>query len=586
MDDFDHICAEVLFKHGCKVNVQEYSKLSYTWAITVNDYSFTVIIEDFDENFVTLPTARLAYIPDGLSKASPHLLPSLTLCYLDDEDIELDKFNPHYNIRLVLYHINKTLELITSKDCANDEFEQEFESYWKAGSSCYLIGNNNELTAKCYKRKSAVHDTEVTEWVVYDSKNCYRLNNWLNKRQLTEHVVSARTIKVKFTESPNIASFQGDEWPPENWQEFLGWLNNYHPNIAKSMMQKLCESEHERHKVLIFEKLDGNEYIPWFGLRIGLDNDFISLSKRYKGGRKNNKRTKKVTPLHVTTVLMNQKMGGAFQRIFINDATEVHIYGRNNPKKSFINKKVTLIGAGTVGSNLAHQLVKLGIGYGDSGLLNIVDNDVLISSNISRHVLGEEYLGENKAHALAHFLCKNFSWKLNIKSNPLKLTSRVDVLRLLHESDLVIDASGSFELSTLITECNYVNGSNVICPVVHGWVDANGLAVRAILDDGRFGCYRCLFYNKNDKLNQRFVITKKSKPWPSHAAKKVKCGHSYTPYTEDVSLMCASVISQLSSGYLNGKPSPRFRHISLHDSVPETKDQNVKKLKGCPCCGK
>jgi hypothetical protein len=59
------------------------------------------------------------------------------------------------------------------------------------------------------------------------------------------------------------------------------------------------------------------------------------------------------------------------------------------------SKKCLVLGCGSVGSRVAETLIKTGVGG-----MTLVDNDKVRAGNVSRHVLGLDSLGENKAERL------------------------------------------------------------------------------------------------------------------------------------------------------------------------------------------
>jgi hypothetical protein len=71
--------------------------------------------------------------------------------------------------------------------------------------------------------------------------------------------------------------------------------------------------------------------------------------------------------------------------------------------KSIINKSITIIGCGSVGSYIAYFLAKSGFKK-----FNLVDNDTLRIENIARHVCGYRYLNIPKTSALENHLQENF----------------------------------------------------------------------------------------------------------------------------------------------------------------------------------
>ena len=66
-------------------------------------------------------------------------------------------------------------------------------------------------------------------------------------------------------------------------------------------------------------------------------------------------------------------------------------------------KKIALIGAGSLGSPLAASLLRTGLGS-----LLLIDPDTFEDANLGRHVLGVDSLGQSKAKALANKLQRDF----------------------------------------------------------------------------------------------------------------------------------------------------------------------------------
>ncbi|MVF14467.1 ThiF family adenylyltransferase [Ketobacter sp. MCCC 1A13808] len=119
-------------------------------------------------------------------------------------------------------------------------------------------------------------------------------------------------------------------------------------------------------------------------------------------------------------------------------------------------KHVLIIGAGALGSPVAEQLAKSGIGK-----LTLIDDDTLTSANIGRHTLGADSIGLSKVYRLAESIsirwpsCNAIGFSMSIqlwlKSNTLEdvdmimdLTGEpdvrlcIDLERRKHKVDLLI----------------------------------------------------------------------------------------------------------------------------------------------------
>ncbi|MGC1177218.1 MAG: ThiF family adenylyltransferase [Candidatus Saccharimonadales bacterium] len=100
--------------------------------------------------------------------------------------------------------------------------------------------------------------------------------------------------------------------------------------------------------------------------------------------------------------------------------------------------RVTVVGVGTVGSRIAELLAQNGV-----GCLVVVDGDRLEVRNLLRHVLTREYLGRNKAAALAENLRARIpGLEIRAESHYVDSAMPDDALDdLLSEADLIIAAT-------------------------------------------------------------------------------------------------------------------------------------------------
>jgi molybdopterin/thiamine biosynthesis adenylyltransferase len=98
---------------------------------------------------------------------------------------------------------------------------------------------------------------------------------------------------------------------------------------------------------------------------------------------------------------------------------------------------VVSVGAGFVGSTIASELVKCGVGH-----IALVDGDHLEPANLVRHVLGEHYLWANKAEALADHLSTFPGVDVGALNRHIDASiSDTELDALLHAADLIVIAT-------------------------------------------------------------------------------------------------------------------------------------------------
>lgn len=122
-------------------------------------------------------------------------------------------------------------------------------------------------------------------------------------------------------------------------------------------------------------------------------------------------------------------------------------------------KKCLLLGAGTLGSTVAEELIKSGLGK-----LTILDNDELKTGNVCRHRLGLNYLGQNKAESLKiELLRKNPFAEINaLTFSPLSKPE--EFLSEIESSDLIISCLGNDSTELFVNlVCRRVDKPVVYC---------------------------------------------------------------------------------------------------------------------------
>jgi ThiF family protein len=106
--------------------------------------------------------------------------------------------------------------------------------------------------------------------------------------------------------------------------------------------------------------------------------------------------------------------------------------------KMLHERLVVVVGIGTVGSQVAKELARNGVGR-----LRLIDGDRLERANLIRHVLDERYVGRNKAEALAEHLSDSLP-SIGVEALPLYVDGSIsdeDLDHLLANADLVVAAT-------------------------------------------------------------------------------------------------------------------------------------------------
>lgn len=164
-----------------------------------------------------------------------------------------------------------------------------------------------------------------------------------------------------------------------------------------------------------------------------------------------------------------------FKCINAKDTSSSKLYARGGDLKKValnnLNKKIAIIGCGSVGAAIAFKLLKMGCNN-----LLLVDPQYLSSDNIARHILGIEYLEEYKATALKIYLEKQF-----LNTNIEAINSSIeDDFKIIENVDLIVSAIGSD--ANHIEE--YILRSSIkeeLPPTISCWVEAGAVVGHSIL---------------------------------------------------------------------------------------------------------
>ncbi|MCG2826745.1 MAG: ThiF family adenylyltransferase [Thermoplasmatales archaeon] len=157
---------------------------------------------------------------------------------------------------------------------------------------------------------------------------------------------------------------------------------------------------------------------------------------------------------------------------------EIGEEGQNRLSKSF----VVIIGCGALGTTIANNLVRAGIGQ-----IKIIDRDIVEMNNLQRQTLfDEDDIGLPKAQVAVKKLQKvNSKIKLEAVVEDMNNTN---IEEIIGGADLVIDGTDNMETRFLI---NDVCLKHKIPWIYGGAIGTGGMSMNIISDDTP--CFRCVF---------------------------------------------------------------------------------------------
>jgi hypothetical protein len=111
---------------------------------------------------------------------------------------------------------------------------------------------------------------------------------------------------------------------------------------------------------------------------------------------------------------------------------------RSGAPDADVRRRVLLLGAGSLGSAMGENLVRMGLTD-----IGIMDDDLLDAGNLTRHALGMDAVGQNKAHALANALNNSMPDGNAVGFACVFPPIGEDIADKIRSYDIIIDCSGS-----------------------------------------------------------------------------------------------------------------------------------------------
>ncbi len=180
-------------------------------------------------------------------------------------------------------------------------------------------------------------------------------------------------------------------------------------------------------------------------------------------------------------------------------------------------KTVAIIGVGSLGARIAQFLAQSGIGN-----LALIDADVFDLANASRHVLGADALGRNKAEAVASMLRRSLPHHEGVVAYP---ETWQQIFRnnseILTRANLILSLTGNWNADAALSDLQH--SAVPMPPVIYGWVEPYACAAHGVLLKASGPCLRCHFSNTG---RADLHITE----WPEDVETVPVCGAVHTPF--------------------------------------------------------
>ena len=482
-----------------------------------------------------------APLPQQLLPIAPHIGADGFLCYVAVDTVVFDLYKPISQTIASLKRAATVLDQIMAGERV-DDLEEEFFAFWR-GDYCYTdLANldSEDVALFSLGRGQGFVLTDDVERTA--TKFSYRSG------QVESHLNLATKIVTKVRPRPAVGS-----WPPTTFSALLNWQSTLdHPCRQKILDRAVKAYRAGQDEVFILIHAPGYQY-----------GFFVRDLQKFKRASKSDQRI----PIFDAPIEV-------IQVVRMDDR---YIVERNIPGyKTFADKRVALVGCGTIGGYLADLLVRAGAGTG-AGELVLIDNQKLAPENIGRHRLGINRLEINKARGLQAELGTAMPLA-NVTALPQ------DAFTVEFSAfDLIIDATGEQGFGNWMAgqqAARFMLKSGVPIPLLHVWIEGAGEAVRTLFKRHQAeGCFRCLC---DYELEQQFLsVPGGVQPILAGGG----CEGQYVAYPASVSVQAAALAFDAVLAWVNSTPWASLSTRVINQSHTGLNgDLTMPPNPGCPAC--
>ena len=408
------------------------------------------------------------------------------LCLFNQEAIP----NPKMPIEVIKESINKARNIIYDglNGFNKEDFIEEFHAYWISDED--TLGNMDVLFEPLNKveRIKCIHSKDYSFWCCGNNYN--ELIEYA-KKNCQEELVVEDAIYIPMSEKI---------YPPfpHTNKEFYNILSK----SKNGREYKKFLTNRKGNPIILFSQEDKGKYILSCINHIGIFD--------IKGFRKG-----KIAPdiayrmiysdnrvLKLTTEIINRK------RLFYRG-------GDGN----MIDKKVSILGCGSLGGYIAQALTELGVND-----FKLVDAENLRKENIARHICGMDFVDMNKSEAIKIKLTNHYIG-LRIETYPNNIYSlTTNNIEELSDRDIQFVAVGDMALESYIID--KYNKGELKGKIVIVWVEPYALGGHAIILNKQQDNIEQCIYDENWKLKNRILENPEK-----YTKKEAGCQNTFVQYS-------------------------------------------------------
>ncbi|WP_276903619.1 ThiF family adenylyltransferase [Frischella perrara] len=469
-----------------------------------SDFPFTLPTFHLHEREKYGALAHVAWGKDGFAD----------ICYGADS-YNIDYSRPKF---IFLSALSKMLTLLdkslNDQDFNKKELLREFAGVWR-----FHISDNTQ-TLVCLAEPTERFDNLMVRAPnnkkIKNNREILVINSSLNQCNSNNFFMKKLNSKTRSSEGKGIIlSLPELPLPPEPNESIISWWENVISNLPVDLQNDLLEKGRltRTKNFYIICHAKNEEGQVWFALQCSnIKKENIPIHARY---------------------FCNWNMNA----VTLDVVSKENLLSRIGVENQLSDKKVCLIGCGSVGGYIADMLSSSGVGE-----ITLVDPDKFQLENLHRHYLGAHTIGNFKTDALKLTLEYKYPF-IKINTSKSRLLDYCNFEKLTR-FDLVICATGNVTHQRRINE--FIVQNKIPTPLIFCWVEAYGVGGHAVavLPNSQ-GCLNNVFIdNESDEPslypNINF-IRKDQKIKKNHAG----CGTEFIAYSNIDAIQTATISSQL-----------------------------------------
>lgn len=450
MDEVTPLSPVTVELYGCKGIISGWQIKS-----PFSGWRFYVLL---DEGF-PFSHIKIAYVGKCQHLKWPHVENNGFLC------LPVDGWRP---IEQLDYSIQERLNLAIQllEDCQSEAYVKaesatEFLTYWGRAAKGEVL-SHIDLTV--LETRLVVGLKTDRYWLV--GENYEALSRWVSNHGKLSPGESFQAIFGYIEEPPSLPF-------PISSKQFISQFLNQCPHI-NAVIGRLSPFK-ETVVMLAVRSREGTSLIG------------VRLSAIPQNGFRKQARNKqnRIIPSHRVKSVWAQFSRLEHIRVIRTDSDWVHGRGLDPHHRTLAYSRVMVLGAGSLGSQVASRLAQAGVGN-----ITIVDPEELDSSNVGRHALGIDSVRESKAKHLASQLSSKYPhgdfqgfkacWQDVLREKP----------STFKDADLFVSCIAESEHDLLWD--SWFRSGEVEVPTVYGWLGTHGTTGHALaLTSGSPGlsCY-------------------------------------------------------------------------------------------------